>query len=216
MPKISSLSIASALSGAELIPIVQSGETVRTSLSTVNTYLSSTYLRIPTLLSASATLSGGELLSISQGGNTVRTSLSTVNTYLSSTYLRIPTLLSASATLSGGELLSISQGGNTVRTSLSTVNTYLSSTYLPLPTSVTPSTNYALPLPANGRYIGEKLEYFIRPTVLVDLSFNASIKIPSDSGLTLPKTLTANELYIVVLRWNGTAWMLVSLVGGYA
>jgi hypothetical protein len=121
MPKISSLLTASPLSGAELIPIVQSGETVRTSLSTVNTYLSSTYLQIPTRLSTSSILLGSELLSISQGGNSVRTSLSTVNTYLSSTYLQIPTRLSTSATLSGGELFSISQGGNTVRTSLSAV-----------------------------------------------------------------------------------------------
>jgi hypothetical protein len=167
-------------------------------------------------LSAAAPLSGAELIPIVQSGATVRTSLSTVNSYLSSTYLQIPTRLSASATLSGGELLSISQGGNTVRTSLSTINSYLSSTYIPSPSSIAPSTSYTLPLPSNGTYLGEKKEYFIRPSASVNLNFNASIKIPSDSGLTLPKTLTANELYIVALRWNGSAWMLVSLVGGYA
>ncbi len=124
--------------------------------------------------------------------------------------------LSASAPLSGAELIPIVQNGVTVRTSLSTVNSYLSSTYIPSPSSIAPSTSYTLPLPSNGTYLGQKREYFIRPSTSVNLNFNASIKIPSDSGLTLPKALTANELYIVVLRWNGTAWMLVSLVGGYA
>lgn len=167
-------------------------------------------------LSAAATLSGAELIPIVQGGVTVRTSLSTVNSYLSSTYLQIPTRLTAASTLSGGELFSISQNNNTRRVSLSTFNSYLSSTYIPSPSSITPSTSYTLPLPSNGTYLGEKKEYFIRPSTTVNLNLNASIKIPSDSGLTLPKALTANELYIVVLRWNGSAWMLVSLVGGYA
>lgn len=124
--------------------------------------------------------------------------------------------LSAAAPLSGAEFIPLVQRGVTVRTSLSTINSYLSSTYIPTPSSIAPSTSYTLPLPSNGIYLGEKKEYFIRPSASVDLSLNASIKIPSDSGLTLPKALTANELYIVVLRWNGTAWMLVSLVGGYA
>ncbi len=48
-----------------------------------------------------------------------------------------------------------------------------------------------------------------------DLDLNASIKRPSDSAITFPKTLTNGKLYSVLLQHNGTDWMLVSLVGGY-
>lgn len=50
-----------------------------------------------------------------------------------------------------------------------------------------------------------------------DRSFdlNAGIKIPSDSLITFPKTLTSGKLYIVLLQHNGTNWMLISCVGGY-
>lgn len=186
MPKISELPSAQPLSGSNTIVVVQGGTTVRSAVSSISTYL------VGTTLSAYAT------------------------TASLSAYLRIPTLLSASSNLSGNELLSISQGGNSVRTSLSSLNSYLSSTFTPIPSSIAPSTSYTLPLPSNGTFLGEKKEYFIRPSTSVDLNLNVSIKRPSDSGLTFPKTLTANELYIVVLRWNGSAWMLVSLVGGYA
>lgn len=47
------------------------------------------------------------------------------------------------------------------------------------------------------------------------LSLNAAILIPNESGFTSPKTLTASKKYILLLRYNGTAWMLTSLVGGY-
>jgi hypothetical protein len=48
------------------------------------------------------------------------------------------------------------------------------------------------------------------------LDFNTgSILLPSDSALSLPKTLTANKLYIVLLKDSGTNWMLSSLVGGF-
>ena len=48
------------------------------------------------------------------------------------------------------------------------------------------------------------------------LDFDSAIKRPGDSGLSLPKTLTSALTYIVLLEFNGTNWMLVSLVGGYA
>lgn len=47
------------------------------------------------------------------------------------------------------------------------------------------------------------------------LNFGAGVLLPSDSALSLPKTLTINKLYIVLLKYNGTAWMLASIVGGY-
>jgi len=48
-----------------------------------------------------------------------------------------------------------------------------------------------------------------------DLSMNASIKIPDESLLVWPKTLTSGKTYIVQLQHNGTDWMLISIVGGY-
>ena len=173
-------------------------------------------IKISQLPALSFPITGSESIPFVQSGTTKVGFLSSLNSYLSSVYLEIPSRLTVASTLIGNELISIQQNNNTRRISLSSLNSYLSSTYIPTPSSIAPSTSYTLPLPSNGIYLGEKKEYFIRPSASVDLSLNASIKIPSDSGLTLPKALTANELYIVVLRWNGTAWMLVSLVGGYA
>jgi hypothetical protein len=47
------------------------------------------------------------------------------------------------------------------------------------------------------------------------LTVTNAVKIPSDSALTWPKTLTSNLTYIVLLRCSGTNWWLTSLVGGY-
>ena len=47
------------------------------------------------------------------------------------------------------------------------------------------------------------------------LDFATAIKVPSDSALSLPKTMTSGKTYIVLMEHNGTNWMLVSLVGGY-
>ena len=48
-----------------------------------------------------------------------------------------------------------------------------------------------------------------------DLSLDGAILIPTGSTFTSPKTLAAGKLYIVLLKYNGTAWMLCSIVGGY-
>ena len=48
-----------------------------------------------------------------------------------------------------------------------------------------------------------------------NLAFDPAILIPSDSSFTSPKALTISKTYIVLLKYNGTAWMLASLVGGY-
>lgn len=70
-------------------------------------------------------------------------------------------------------------------------------------------------VPSNGTE-GRELILWLTPSgANRDLDFNGSILIPTDSGITLPKTLTQDKLYIVKLVRNATAWMLVSLVGGY-
>lgn len=48
------------------------------------------------------------------------------------------------------------------------------------------------------------------------LTLDSDILIPSDSGITFPKTLDENNLYILMFEYNGTKWMLQTFVGGYA
>lgn len=62
---------------------------------------------------------------------------------------------------------------------------------------------------------GDKAKYYIKPTGDKTLDFATEILKPTDSGLTLPKTMTSGKTYVVLMEYNGTAWMLVSLVGGY-
>lgn len=47
------------------------------------------------------------------------------------------------------------------------------------------------------------------------LTFDAAIAIPSDYAGTLPKVLGAGLTYKIKLEYNGTAWELQALVGGY-
>jgi hypothetical protein len=63
---------------------------------------------------------------------------------------------------------------------------------------------------------GDRAKYYIKPAGDKTLDFATAILKPTDSGLSLPKTMTSGKTYIVLMEYNGTAWMLVSLVGGYA
>jgi len=47
-----------------------------------------------------------------------------------------------------------------------------------------------------------------------NLAIDAAILVPTDSMFTSPKALTASKTYVVMLRYGGTAWWLVSVVGG--
>ena len=49
----------------------------------------------------------------------------------------------------------------------------------------------------------------------ITLAFDAAIGIPSDSAISLPKTLTAWRSYRIKLEFFGGWWNLVSLVGGF-
>lgn len=69
--------------------------------------------------------------------------------------------------------------------------------------------------PSNGAE-GRRLELWLTASGADRaLTLHGDIRLPSDSGLTFPKTLTSGKLYIALLRHNGSAWMLNSLVGGY-
>jgi len=75
--------------------------------------------------------------------------------------------------------------------------------------------NVDIAAPSNGTE-GSELTLWLTPTgANRDLNFDGAIQTASDSGLVLPKTLTQDALYIVKLVYNGTNWMLVSLVGGF-
>jgi hypothetical protein len=78
-----------------------------------------------------------------------------------------------------------------------------------------PTTAYELPNPTAGTFRGQRIKYHIQPDgAAIDLTINASIAIPSDSGITFPKTLADGETYIVALEWIGSKWMLTTLIGG--
>lgn len=47
------------------------------------------------------------------------------------------------------------------------------------------------------------------------LTLDAAILVPSESTVSWPKTLVASKTFIVMLKYNGSAWMLASLVGAY-
>lgn len=47
------------------------------------------------------------------------------------------------------------------------------------------------------------------------LNMDTGIVIPSDSLLTLPKTLTAGKSYMAKMYYNGSNWELLSFIGGY-
>lgn len=85
-------------------------------------------------------------------------------------------------------------------------------------TVFTPATNYEVPSQAAGTYSGQRKIFHITPVGAGDLTIHASIKIPSDSGITFPKAMTAGDLYIVQLSYSieGGFWMLNTLLGGFA
>jgi hypothetical protein len=70
--------------------------------------------------------------------------------------------------------------------------------------------------PTNG-FTGSTLRFWLTNGSGGDTTFHmaSSILIPTDSGFTWPKTITSGKLYNVALQYNGSAWMLNSLVGGY-
>lgn len=47
------------------------------------------------------------------------------------------------------------------------------------------------------------------------ISFNPAIVIPSDSIVSFPKAILSGKSYFVKMYYNGTAWELLTLTGGY-
>lgn len=69
--------------------------------------------------------------------------------------------------------------------------------------------------PGNGTE-GMRWECWFTATGLdCNLTFDAAILIPSASTFISPQLIPSGKLYQVLLKYNGTAWMLTSLVGGY-
>lgn len=75
--------------------------------------------------------------------------------------------------------------------------------------------NITLNAPSNG-VAGSRLELWLTPSgTNKTLTLHSAILKPSDSGIAFPKTMTVNKMYVVLFKHNGTAWMLLSLIGGY-
>lgn len=82
-------------------------------------------------------------------------------------------------------------------------------------TLIDPTTAYELTAPIAGTFRGQRIKYHIKPSPdTCNLTINASIAIPSDSGITFPKQLESDNTYIVALEWIGTKWMLTTVIGG--
>ena len=74
--------------------------------------------------------------------------------------------------------------------------------------------NVTLNAPSNGAE-GKTLKLWLTASGADrTLNLDAAIHIPSDSALSMPKTLTSGKRYVVLLDYDGTAWSLLSLVGG--
>tara|TARA_R110000868_G_scaffold81982_1_gene231800 strand:- start:12 stop:668 length:657 start_codon:yes stop_codon:yes gene_type:complete len=82
-----------------------------------------------------------------------------------------------------------------------------------LPEILAPSTALTISPPAGTYAVGYKHVYYVTPSGAQGLDFSG-ISIPSDSGISLPKTLADGKLYVVQIIWSGTIWMLVTVIGG--
>lgn len=71
-------------------------------------------------------------------------------------------------------------------------------------------------IPTNG-VDGDNLTLRIKSAAGVErtLTMNAGIIIPSDSGISWPKTLEGGKMYLLRLHNMDTSWCLISFVGGY-
>lgn len=95
----------------------------------------------------------------------------------------------------------------------------LESEKLVLITQVSAATSYELPIPSGTPVLGDKAKFYIYAngaagTSPCDLTLEAGIRIPSDSGITFPKVIAYNETYIAQLEYLGSFWMLTTLIGG--
>lgn len=77
------------------------------------------------------------------------------------------------------------------------------------------TTDYEVPLPANGTYYGQKAIYHIKSTGGGNLTLHASLKVASLSTTAFPFALTAGKVYIVQLIWTPNGWAFATLTGGF-
>ena len=84
--------------------------------------------------------------------------------------------------------------------------------------SVTPVTAvaaYELPIPSGTPTLGDRAKFYILASGADrDLTLAAGIRIPSDSGISFPKTLASGKTYIVQIEYMGSFWMLTTVIGG--
>lgn len=74
---------------------------------------------------------------------------------------------------------------------------------------------YEVPVPSGTPAAGDKAKFYITASGdNRDLTLATGIRVPSDSAITFPKTLTSGQTYIVQLEYLGSFWMLTTVVGG--
>ena len=82
-------------------------------------------------------------------------------------------------------------------------------------TAVTAVEPYEVPVPSGTPAAGDKAKFYVTASGAArDLTLATGIRVPSDSAVTFPKTLTSGETYIVQLEYLGSFWMLTTIVGG--
>ena len=67
----------------------------------------------------------------------------------------------------------------------------------------------------SGGVEGNNLKLYITSSGTNTLNFDGAIHLPTDSSVSLPKTLTSGLIYIVTLHKFSTFWGLQTLIGGY-
>jgi len=83
-----------------------------------------------------------------------------------------------------------------------------------VPTVANFATDYTLAAPTGTFQAGEKMLYHLKSTNGGSLSLSG-ITTPSDSLISFPKSLVAEETYVSQISYVASGWRLVTFVGGY-
>ena len=60
-----------------------------------------------------------------------------------------------------------------------------------------------------------KIEFWLTASSTYTIDLPATIKRPSDSAITFPKSLSAAKMYIMGMKYDGSSWLLTTFIGGY-
>ena len=88
------------------------------------------------------------------------------------------------------------------------------------PILLAPAADYQLPSPAmTGKIRGDEALFLLAPSANITFTVAEDIKIPDGASAWISagnsRALTSGKEYLVKLWFNGTAWLFVSLEGGF-